>query len=112
MIHAEAILRRQGYEVASQSAMQGLDPSCDLPKPPRVIDTLVCTHCGYDLTGLRLERASVICTECSYPQPLMAWTQAQADSIRRTIPLVAMLSVLGVMATVLFVVLIVSALAV
>lgn len=67
--------------------------------PPAALRPLVCERCGYGLTGLVIERASVFCPECSYPQPLVAWTPEFAHSRSRLSVVIWIFAVLGMLAT-------------
>lgn len=71
VIQAEAILRRLGYEVQIQSAVRSTEPGQIIP--PAVLKPLKCSSCGYQLTGLTIEKAFVCCPECSFHQPLAVW---------------------------------------
>ncbi len=93
-------MRRLGYEMASQSAFKS-DTQPD-PARPAELSPLVCARCGYELSGLTIQRASVICTECAYPQPIIAWTPERSRLIDRNHPLMGIFVVIGILATILF----------
>jgi len=80
-IQAEAILRRKGYEMVLQSAMI-------VSREPQLIDSaelqaIKCEQCGYPLTGLILEPASVVCPECAFRQPLIPWGPEYANQLEQ-----------------------------
>lgn len=97
IIQAEAILRRQGYEMATQTAMRA-EPG-DRSALPGELRPLSCTSCGYGLTGLTIEHASVICPECSYPQPLIAWNHEQAQAMHRPPFVIYLFAAVGMLGT-------------
>ncbi len=105
-IQAEAILRRRGFEMSIHTAMR-VD---DKPDPATLanLKPLLCASCEYPLAGLIIQEASVICPECSYPQPLIAWSSEQAGGMDKNHPVVGMFAVLGmfVVAIILFFILI------
>ena len=72
ILQAEAVLRRRGYEMAKQTAMRP-DGQPDLVSPAH-LRPLVCASWGYQLSGLMIDRAYVICPECSNPQGLIIWS--------------------------------------
>lgn len=93
VIQAEAILRRRGYEVAVQTAMRSAQPGQTIP--PAELRPLACTSCGYQLSGLMIEKASVCCPECSFQQPVVAWSFDAPLVAARIHPLVIVLAVIG-----------------
>lgn len=72
LLQADAVLRRRGYEMAKQTAMQ-TEGQPDLIGPAH-LKPLVCASCGYQLSGLMIDKAYVICPECSNPQGLIVWS--------------------------------------
>ncbi|MFG0246177.1 MAG: hypothetical protein ACF8MF_09035 [Phycisphaerales bacterium JB052] len=109
VLQAEAIMRRQGYEMATQTAMSiGAGKTGKMPGPerPAALKPLLCANCGYELAGLTIERASVTCTECSYSQPLVAWTDEQSRMIDRNHPVMGIFVIIGIIATILFLLLV------
>ena len=72
VLQAEAIMRRKGYEISRESA-RVCDDQPSLNDHAR-LRPLACSQCGYELAGLTLDRASVLCPECNTNQPLMIWT--------------------------------------
>lgn len=91
-IQAEAILRRRGYEMAVQTAVRCARPGQIIS--PAELHPLACRSCGYLLSGLTIERASVCCPECSFDQPLVCWN-ADAPPGDRPHVLVILLAVVG-----------------
>jgi len=79
-LQAQAILRRNGYEMVIESAMiVSANPHTIAPSR---LEPLKCDRCGYSLNGLVIDSASVTCPECWYPQPLVAWApdiQSRSD---------------------------------
>lgn len=70
-IQAQAILNRKGYEVAVQTTMK-VDAQPD-PIHHAQLEPIICGRCGYELSGLTIDRAYVNCPECSYVQGLVTW---------------------------------------
>ncbi|MFK7759555.1 MAG: hypothetical protein AB8C13_06385 [Phycisphaerales bacterium] len=109
-IQAAAILNRKGYEMAVQTAMR-------VSSEPDTISIaqlqpLECVQCGYALAGLQLNKASVTCPECSYPQPLFVWRAEQNKAVDKNHPIIGIFAVIGMvgfMFFMIFVVLIVIA---
>ena len=90
-------MRRKGYEIAKPTAMK------TRANPDHIdfaqLKPLVCGICGYELSGLTIERASVICPECANPQPLMLWDAELASRIDRNHPLVGIFMMIGIITT-------------
>jgi hypothetical protein len=107
MIQADAILRRNGYEVAIQTAMQVT--AQPITTRPAILQPLVCARCDYQLTGLIIESASVICPECSYPQPLVAWNPDILGNPEKAHPVLWLFAIIGVIATIIFGILFITA---
>lgn len=106
ILQAEAILRRRGYELATHSAvLVDGDPTVlpgDLLKP------IVCTKCGYSLSGLTIDRTSVICTECAHVQPLVVYKpEKNAEIIDRNHPIIGIFAVIGILTTIILTILVV-----
>ncbi|MFT5423970.1 MAG: hypothetical protein ACI89L_001762 [Phycisphaerales bacterium] len=96
-LQAEAILRRRGYEMALWTALRVAKPGELIP--PATLQPLACARCGYGLVGLVIEEAAVICPECSYPQPLVAWGPAVDQTRSRLNVLIWVFAVIGMLAT-------------
>ncbi len=96
-LQAEAILRRLGYEMQMDTAMEVSGPSEQVP--PLTLEPLKCASCGYGLTGLTIHDASVICPECSYPQPLIVWNRDLTNRYKKTHPLVVLFAGIGMFVT-------------
>ena len=98
---ADAIMRRRGYEIATQSAILADGEPDTLPSTRLKLKPIVCSNCGYPLAGLTLEKASVTCTECSHSQPLMHYAPDPHGMIDRNHPIIGVLAVIGAIALVL-----------
>lgn len=98
---ADAIMRRRGFEIATQSAILADGQPDTLPSSRLKLKPLVCSNCGYALAGLTLEKASVTCTECSHSQPLMHYSPDPHGMIDRNHPIIGVLAVIGAIALVL-----------
>jgi len=107
VIQAEAILRRNGYETSLPSAMV-VSAQPDTMRPA-TLAPLVCARCNYQLAGLTIESASVICPECSYPQPLVAWNPDILGNPEEAHPLLWLFAIIGVIATIIFGILFITA---
>lgn len=94
-LQAEAILRRRGYEMALCTAMRVAEPGEMIP--PAALQPLACARCGYGLVGLVIEEASVVCPECSYPQPLLSWVPEMAQVRDRLHVVIWIFAVLGML---------------
>jgi len=94
-IQAEAILRRSGYESVVPSMTRVPGPGD--PVPPATLRPIVCTRCGYGLAGLTLESSAVLCPECSYPQPLVAWSKELADGAAGPHAIVWLFAIIGML---------------
>ena len=94
---AQAIVGRKGYEMAIDTAilMNRPDWVFASSKPP----PLCCTSCGYSLAGLMIEETTVICPECSYPQPIFAWTRDQEGVMSKKHPIIDIFAVIGMAGT-------------
>jgi len=96
-IQAEAILRRLGYEIQVQSAVRSTEPGQIIP--PAELKPLTCSSCGYQLSGLTIEKASVCCPECSFHQPIAAWDpevaagRAQAGCVTQALAIFGFLTI-------------------
>jgi predicted Zn-ribbon and HTH transcriptional regulator len=97
VLQAEAILRRLGYEMNMDTAVQVAEPG--EPVPPLTLEPLKCASCGYGLSGLTIRDASVICPECSYPQPLIVWSRDLTNRHKKTHPLVVLFAGIGMFVT-------------
>jgi len=69
---------------------------------PATLRPLVCARCGYALTGLTIESASVICPECSFPQPLVAWNSDGLNQPEMAHPVLWLFAIIGVLALLIF----------
>ncbi len=99
-LQAQAILRRLGYETVLESAIT-VSAQPDTMRPA-TLQPLVCARCGYELVGLTIESASVICPECSFSQPLVTWSPEMNTRESSNHPLIGIFAVIG-MVGVLFV---------
>lgn len=106
IIQAEAIMRRRGYEMAKDSAMRSDGKPTLLPGKEYLLKPLVCSKCGYSLQGLTLDRASVTCIECTHTQPLIAYVPENTGMIDRNHPVIGLFAIIGIIATILFLLLI------
>ena len=96
VLQAEAIMRRKGYEISRESAKVSDDQPSHIDHAR--LRPLACSQCGYELAGLTLERASVLCPECNTHQSLMIWTSDVLEKpswLRRTAN--GVLAMLGVL---------------
>jgi len=93
-LQAEAILRRQGYEVIPETAMSPDAPPASIT--PGILKPLHCDSCGYPLAGLTIDRATVTCPECSYPQALLVWSEREPGIIDANHPLIGILAMVGI----------------
>jgi predicted Zn-ribbon and HTH transcriptional regulator len=95
VLQAEAILRRLGYEMNMDTAVQVAEPG--EPVPPLTLEPLKCASCGYGLSGLTIRDASVICPECSYPQPLVVWKQDLSNRYIKKHAFLVIFAVIGML---------------
>lgn len=98
-IQAQAIMRRRGYEMSVETAMRVAGES-DFVGPAQ-IRPLACARCGYALSGLTIDRASVRCPECAYPQALVVWDPENHGQPRKTHWIVYLFAAIGVLFTLL-----------
>ena len=73
VLQAEAILRRQGFEVDTAGSRVVDAPPDDLDSIPMVPGPLKCVRCGYELNGLTVIDAVIECPECGHGQVLLAY---------------------------------------
>lgn len=106
-IQAQAIMRRRGYEMAVETAMRVSGVS-DFVGPAQ-IRPLACARCGYALSGLTIDRATVTCPECSYPQALVVWDPENHGQPRGAHWIVYVLAAIGGIVALLFMLLIATA---
>jgi len=85
--------------MAKQTAMQS-DGQPDLIRPAH-LRPLECANCKYPLTGLTIDRAYVICPECSSPQGLIVWSPEVAPEKSPMHGLVVAFAIIGAIWTVL-----------
>ncbi|MHA7813751.1 MAG: hypothetical protein ACX94C_10210 [Phycisphaerales bacterium] len=102
VIQAEAIMRRRGFEMATQSAILSDGDPARLPYSSKLLKPLVCSNCGYALAGLTLETGSVTCTECTYTQPLLAYSPDPKGLLDGHHPIVVLFTIIGILASILF----------
>jgi DNA-directed RNA polymerase subunit RPC12/RpoP len=77
-IQAEAILRRKGYEVKIESAKMTCSDPDDIGQAD--LKPIQCSRCGYQLSGLVIDSASVLCPECNFKQLIVPWSKEYANS--------------------------------
>lgn len=104
-IQAVGILNRKGYEAAVQTAMKVPNDSDTISIAK--LQPLECVRCGYALAGLKLNRASVTCPECSYRQPLFVWRVDQSSKIDKNHPVIGIFAVIGMIAFIFFMIVVV-----
>lgn len=99
-LQAEAILRRQGYDVDLRTAR--VVGGRAGPVSPAAPDQLRCQRCGYELDGITVSNAIVTCPECGFGQVLVTWKSP--DDSKQPIGLATLwfLAIIGVFAIGLF----------
>jgi predicted Zn-ribbon and HTH transcriptional regulator len=105
-IQAQAIMRRRGYEMAVDTAMR-VSGESDFVGPAQ-IRPLACARCGYALSGLTIDRASVTCPECAYPQALIVWDPENQGQHRQAHWIVYVFAAIGGLFTLLIALLIIG----
>lgn len=106
VIQAEAILRRLGYEVQIESAVRSTEPGQVIA--PADLKPLTCSSCGYQLSGLTIEKSFVCCPECSFRQPLAVWDPEYAAGKSHVGCVTQALAIIGSLTIVLILLLIIS----
>lgn len=97
-IQADAIVRRMGYEMQTGTAKK-VNEQADSILPVK-LQPILCTRCGYELSGLTILDASVICPECSFSQPLVAWSHEEASKFDRNHPIMGIFAAIGMLVVV------------
>ncbi|MEZ6241867.1 MAG: hypothetical protein R3B57_02390 [Phycisphaerales bacterium] len=99
-IQAEAILRRQGYDVSPEGA-RTVAGSPD-PFTPAVPPPLRCGKCGYELDGLVVHQAIIQCPECAFAQVVTCWGPAAVSEPSMPRVVVYLFAIIGGIVVALF----------